>query len=347
MKIGIKLPNSGPIAVPEVIRQAAVTADELGFDSVWVHDHVTRSPADAEYHFVGGAWESWDRPIVPNVYESVSTLAFVAGCTSRVAIGTSVVVAPLRNPVWLAKTTASIDALAGGRFILGLGVGGSMYLERELMAMGAGHLYAGRGRVVNEWIDVMRGVWREPSFTHRGEFIDVVDAEVFPKPPRGSVPIWIAGASKPGMRRAGERGDGWLPMFMLPDELAAGIRQIRDIAEAAGRDGSQIALASEHWLAIDEDGDRAADYSAATINGMASYTANLPGASANDKDVAAGRGNFVGNPDQVGELLEAYQRAGVDHLVLRVIAPSPGAFLDSLALFKESVVDKVVSRSAV
>jgi probable F420-dependent oxidoreductase len=339
LKIGVKLPNSGPFAKPEHLASVALEVEKLGFDSLWVHDHVTRSPSDAEHHFVGGAWEAWERPVIPNVYESVSTLAFVGGLTTRVQLGTSCIVLPLRNPVWLAKMAATIDSLSGGRFILGVGVGGSIYVKTELGAMGRSDLYEQRGAVTDEWIDVIRGVWSEPKFTHHGKFIDVVGAEVYPKPLQSPMPIWIAGPSKIARTRVATRGDGWMPMFLRPHELRQGMQHIREMAAARNRDASQIVLASEHWMSIDADAARAFKLSEATRHGFTEYQVNLPGAS-NDINSLVGREdetNLIGDPDGIGELVEKYREAGVDHLILRVIAHSVDGIVESLRLFQEAV----------
>lgn len=340
MKVGVKLPNSGPFAKPEHIRVIAMEVERLGFDSLWVHDHVTRSPSDAEHHFVFGAWEAWEQPIVPNVYESLSTLAYVGGMTTRVQLGTSCVVIPLRNPVWLAKMAATIDSLSGGRMVLGVGVGGSVYVDAELKAMGAPSLYKDRGKVVDEWIDIMRKVWAQPTVTYGGQFIRLEGAEVYPKPLHSNIPIWVAGASGRARRRVAERGDGWLPMFLRPGELRDGLDEIRTKANGMMRDGNEIQLASEHWLSIGRDGSQAIREALPTISGMTDHMTEQPGGSSYDIRDTVGRdtdGNLLGDPDEVGHRVERYREAGVDHLILRVIAKSIPAALESLRLFREAV----------
>lgn len=337
MKVGVKLPNSGPFAEAHHIARIAVEVERLGFDSLWVHDHVTRSPADAEHHFVFGAVEAWQSPVRPNVFESLTTLAYVAGMTKRVQLGTSCIVLPLRNPVWLAKMAATIDNLSGGRFVLGVGVGGTVYVKTELEAMGGVNLHQHRGKVVDEWIDIMRGVWREARLTYKGQFLEVVAAEVYPKPVRQVLPIWIAGGSKVARARVAARGDGWMPMFLRPDELRRGIDEIRGLATKAGRNGEAIQLATEHWMAIGSDGALARRRALPTISGMTEYTVAAPGA-AYDTKVNIGRdedGNLLGDPDEIGRRVELYRDAGVDHLILRVIARSVDEAVESLQMFKE------------
>lgn len=344
MKIGVKLPNSGPLTNAEGIKRVALAAESLGFDSVWVHDHVHRTALNAEHHFVAGAVEAWKRPVVPDMYEAMSTLHFVAGMTRRIQVGSSIIVLPLRNPVWLAKEAATLDQLSGGRLILGVGQGGGPYIRDELAAMGE----PGRGdhlrQITEEWIEVIRAVWRDDVVNYEGQHITVRDAEVFPKPSAGSLPIWYGGASRAGRRRTAKLCDGWLPMFLLPEEIRQGMSEIREIALTAGRDPSAIVAASEHWLAIDRDGDRARRRSEATRTGIWRYVQQMPHATneTESPEFHLGRvdqANLVGDPDLIGERVQRYRSAGVDHLILRVIAHSLDELVESLQLFRESVME--------
>lgn len=341
MQIGVKLPNSGPFAGPEAIKAIALEAEHLGYASVWVHDHVHRSAADAEHHFVAGAWEAWERPVIPNVYEALSTLLYVAGFTSRVLLGTSIIVIPLRHPVWLAKMAATLDQLSNGRLILGVGTGGTGYIRSELMAIGEQRLIGKVGKVANEWIDIVRAVWREPKLDFKGEFIDIVGAEVFPKPLQKYPPIWIAGKAEPAQRRTALRGDGWLPMFKRPQELVEGKEKIDELAARAGRDPGLIKLGTEHWLAIDRDANRARERSAKTRYNFTGYMMGLPTAGA-DHAMLAGTedtGNLVGDPQSVLDQVAAYKEVGVDHLNIRLIGHSLSELIEVLHMFKESVMD--------
>lgn len=348
MKIGVKLPNSGPFASADRIRTVALEAERLGYDSLWVHDHITRSAADAKNHFVAGSVEAWQPPILPNVFEAMSTLLFVAGITKRVELGTSVIVLPLRNPVVLAKEAACLDQLSGGRLVLGVGLGGDLYAREELGAIGALHLMGKRGRVADEWIEIMRAVWQLPSVTIHGKFIDIVEAEVFPKPVRaGGLPIWYGGSTEHALRHTGQHADGWLPMFQLPDELVEGRRRIEEIAQDAGRDPSPLQVASEHWLSISTDRTKAETFATSTIEGLADYVDALRGTRTGRERYGRLDRSLVGDPDSILRQVRAYQAAGVDHIILRVIAHNFDEMIESLELFRREIMDRLDRRAAV
>src|SRR2546425_5544988 len=149
MNFGVWLPNCRHLATPDIIRGAAVRAEQLGYDSVWVSDHVVVPHAN-----VVNFGET--------VFDPLVTLAVVAGATSRVRLGTTVLIAPYRNPVVTAKMISSLDALSGGRFILGIGAG---WVAAESVALGVP--FAERGAMTDESLATMRELWtsREPSFT--------------------------------------------------------------------------------------------------------------------------------------------------------------------------------------
>src|SRR5580700_11576752 len=153
MRLGIHLPQIGRKAGPEGIKRAAVQAEELGFDDVWTSEHII-TPAGAMY------------PPSPNFYDPVLTLTWAAACTSRVGLGTSVLVLPMRHPLPLAKELATLQNLSGGRLILGAGVG---WLEAEFDALGIP--FRERGRRMDEGIAMMRAVWTQDPVSFQGKYI--------------------------------------------------------------------------------------------------------------------------------------------------------------------------------
>lgn len=342
MKFGVGLPNSGPFATAAAIRTVGLECERLGYDSVWVHDHVSWTAADAEHHFWAGSLEAWRPPIVPNVYEAMTTLTYVAAITSRIGLGTSVVVPVLRNPVWLAKEAACLDQLSGGRLILGVGLGGDLYASAELGALGALHLRRARGKVVDEWVEVIRGVWREPRFSFKGDFIEVADAEVFPKPFRQpGPPLWWGGLKESAWRRVGAWGDGWMSTHLLPAEIEDGRRRIAERAVAAGRDPAGIAVASQHWLCIGRDGARAEAFAERTIAGLARHVAALRGSDRSSERLGGANRNLVGDPETILRRLAEYRAAGVGHIVVRVISRDLSEMLEELDMFKREVIDRL------
>jgi probable F420-dependent oxidoreductase len=184
------LPNYGPGSSVEGIRRVADAAEELGFDSVWTTEHIIVGPE---------AVDPYGR-----VYDPLVTLAWIAGWTQRVGLGTSIVLVPLHNPMHLAKEVATLQELSGGRVTLGVGMG---WHKDEYDFMGVE--FAGRGRRADEEIGIMRALWSgERSFD--GDYWSFHDATFEPRP--SSQPeIWVGGSSARAVRRARELGDAWHP----------------------------------------------------------------------------------------------------------------------------------------
>src|ERR1043165_1791147 len=166
MRLGIHLPHIGRKAAPNTIRRAAIQAEELGFADVWVSEHII-VPQDAAY------------PPSAIFWDPVLTLTWAAACTSRVGLGTSVLVLPMRHPLPLAKELATLQNLSGGRLILGAGVG---WTEAEFEALGVP--FRQRGRRTHEGIAMMRAVWEDDpvSFEARAIPAAIKNMRMMPKP---------------------------------------------------------------------------------------------------------------------------------------------------------------------
>ena len=189
MTAGVHLPQAGPAASGDAMARAAELAEELGFADVWVSDHLV-VPTGAEY------------PPSAYVYEPLASLAWVAARTQRVGLGTTVLVLPMRNPLAVAKTIASIDQMSGGRFILGTAAG---WLEAEFDALGVP--FGERGPRTDEAIDIIRSMWTDDHITAdypvHGAHFESMRAK--PQPAR-SVPLWIR---RPCGGGAPARGARW------------------------------------------------------------------------------------------------------------------------------------------
>jgi probable F420-dependent oxidoreductase len=188
--VGVILPNFGSGSSPDAIRRTAEAAEELGFDSVWTTEHIIVGP---------DAVEPYGR-----VYDALITLGWIAGWTGRIGLGTSIVLLPLRNPVHLAKETATLQELSGGRLTLGVGVG---WHRDEFEFMGVE--FERRGRRVDESIRVLRALWRgERAFEGRYWSFRDATAEPHASP---EPEVWVGGSSERAIRRAVELGDAWHP----------------------------------------------------------------------------------------------------------------------------------------
>lgn len=156
------------------------------------------------------------------VLEPLTTLGFIAARTKKLKLGTSIIVLPQRNPVLVAKQTAALDVLSGGRVILGCGAG---WAEKEFGFLNAD--FHRRGRVFDEEVRLMKALWRDDVVDFDGEFFHVKDALFLPKPVRREIPVWIGGNGPPSIRRALKVGDGWHPVGATPEAFGAGAEKIR------------------------------------------------------------------------------------------------------------------------
>jgi probable F420-dependent oxidoreductase len=236
VKFGLMFANTGPFATPEGAKAVAVAAEEAGFDSIWAVEHVvvpvgyqSEYPYDESGKMPGG--ESFDLP------DPLIWLAYAAAFTSRVELGTGILIVPQRNPVVLAKELATLDKLSGGRMRLGVGVG---WLEEEFDAIGVP--FSERAARLDEYIATMRALWSEEQASFEGRFTSFGPVVSRPKPVDGTIPVVVGGHSKPAARRAGRLGDGFFPGKGSDDELRQLFDVMRDAAVEAGRDPDAIEI---------------------------------------------------------------------------------------------------------
>lgn len=226
MRIGVCIPQAGPYVDLVVQRRLATEIEGLGFDSLWVSDHVI-VPAGERY-------------IPEDMLEPLALLSWLASATSRLTLGVSVLVLPYRDPVFTAKFLSSVDVLSGGRLVLGVGAG---WLEKEFEALSAP--YAERGPMTDEYLRVVRNLWETDTSSFSGRWKRYEDMRMFPKasPARtGTIPVLVGGNADPSIRRAAELGDGWHPINQSPDELRASIAGYRSACDRFGRPAGPVVL---------------------------------------------------------------------------------------------------------
>jgi len=219
MDYGLVLPSLGDDANLEGMVAAVELAEARGFTDVWVTDHLLVDHS---------AKEDYGR-----IYEAVTTLAWAAGRSREIRLGASVIVAPMRNAVVIAKELATIDALSGGRLIAGFGVGWS---PDEFANVGTADRFADRGAYTEETVNLCRHLWSGSTAPFHGRFHQFDDFVFGPLPAQGGdVPIWLGGRDERALRRVGRLADGYHASATAPATLETRIPIIRSAAESAGR----------------------------------------------------------------------------------------------------------------
>ena len=234
MDIGISLPRS--IDAVE-LKRFARRAEELGFGSVLVGDHIvlptggtSQYPYTADGSFSRGA----DEPFL----ETMTLLGFLAACTDTIKLGSTVVILPYRNPVVQAKMFASLDVLTNGRIICGIGVG---WLQKEFETLGMP--YEQRGPMTDEFLQIFKLLWTEEDPVFHGKFYNFDGIEFHPKPlQKPHIPIWVGGHSRAALRRTAKYGDCWHTTRQTPEFVARNIPYLRQQAERAGRDPDKLLI---------------------------------------------------------------------------------------------------------
>jgi len=261
--------------------EAARRAEQAGYDSVWVGDSLLARPRG----------------------EPLTLLAGVAGATTRVTMGTSVLLPLLRHPVSLAHALATLDRIAEGRVIVGIGPGAELPgTHAELAALGVPS-----DRRVSAMLDAVercRRLWRneEPGM------------ELQPRPFRpGGPPIWVGGAGPRMLRLAGATFDGWLPLSPTPSDYASGLRAVREAAERAGRDPAAVATGVYLTVAVADTPQAAAGELDAYMRGYYGVPADA---------MARGMALHAGTLESASEWFAAYRAAGARHLVVRLARPT-------------------------
>jgi probable F420-dependent oxidoreductase len=242
MRYGFYLPTRGQNASPEALETLVTRAEEWGFSSVMIADHIVFPVTiKSKYPYtVSGAF-----PGQGDALEQLSLMAFVAGKSRTLRLISSVMILPHRNPVVTAKMLATIDVLSRGRVTVGVGVG---WLREEFEALGAPD-FDRRGAVSDEYLRIFKALWTQEPASYHGEFYRFDSLRCLPHPvQKPHPPIWAGGHSKAALRRVARLGDGWHPVGanpavpLRPPELRALLDELRRLAEAEGRDFSTLTI---------------------------------------------------------------------------------------------------------
>lgn len=295
-----------------VLHAVAPVAEEAGYDSLWASDHL-----------------SFVNPIL----DPFVTLGLFAARTERIVLGTGVLLLPLRHPGVVAKAVASLDFLAAGRLVLGIGVGG----EGEKDFEAAGVPRRERGARTDEGMVALRALLAGGPATHRGRFYAFEDVAIDPPPTRpGGPPLIVGGRSPAALERAGRLGDGWLAYMASHERFARDMAVVRRAAEDAGRDAGALLPALVLPAHVGDHGDRARRVMRRHLS--ARYARPF-----DDRHVA--RYTLAGTPEAVADRVAEYVDAGVRHFVLNPAGP-PEAFLEEVRRLAGDVVQPIRRRLA-
>jgi probable F420-dependent oxidoreductase len=307
MNIGVHVVNARPWATTESIVSLGTRAEALGFDSLWVSDHVV-IPSEIRSSFAYGATGSYDIEANQNIFDALTVLTYLAGRTNRVRLGTSVLVLPYRQPLVVAKQWATLDAFSRGRTILGVGAG---FMREQFEALGL-DIFDQRGAATDEAIRVFRAAWApgaEVSFN--GEIYRFQSVRFLPKPTRpGGPPIWVGGNGRRSIRRAAELGDGWHAVRIGVNELRTGVATLREFLDRNGRRPTDVVTSAKFRL----------------------YG---PGSSPRDEPHES---ELTGRPEVIAEKVRSYRDAGLEYLILDPTQHSaPEEALEAIEFFAREV----------
>ena len=237
MKFGISPLMRKGFSNPTWARSFLRMVEAAGLESVWTVEHpIVAEDCEKLYSYS----EDGTPPFHPDLEmcDPLEWLGFAAGVTETLKLGTGVLLLPLHTPIILAKRVATLDALSGGRVLLGVGIG---WQKEEYAA--AGIPYGERGKRLDDGIDAVRALWTQSPASHQGPFYQFHRVHSDPKPAqKGGVPILIGGSTDVAARRAGRLGDGFYPHAISPDDFALRIETMRQAAKDAGRDPDAIEL---------------------------------------------------------------------------------------------------------
>lgn len=293
MQFGMCIPHYGkPIDIPKIL-DTVRRAEALGFDSVWVTDHIL-VPQTLEIIYRD------------HMLDPLAVLNYVAAITTRIKIGTSVIILPYRNPIVVAKMLATTDQLSGGRLIFGAAVG---WMEPEFAALRAP--FDDRGTFSDECLRLIKTLWTQEKVSFEGRYFTFADMQASPRPVQHPhPPIWIGGNSPRARRRVAEFGDGWHATAMPFDELKAGIADTRRKWAQRGRTGEPV-FSMRIPCAIE-----------GVSQDVLHYQPRRPG-----------RDQLTGGIASIVERLGTYQELGIQHLVLEMSTQSHEATDATLEAF--------------
>jgi probable F420-dependent oxidoreductase len=299
MEFGMCVPHYGKPVDIERILGVARHAETLGFDSVWVTDHLV-VPRTLEIIYRD------------NMLEPITLLSHLAAVAPHARLGTSVIILPYRHPILVAKMLATIDQLSQGRVIFGVGAG---WMEAEFHTLNAP--FAERGALSDENLRIIRDCWTQETVSLKGQFHAYSDMQISPRPVQaGGPPIWVGGNSARSRRRAAELGDGWHSTGILAAEMAPGCDHVRQLWATNNRQGEPV-FSSRIGLSLD---------------GISTHVLSYP-----PRPGRPSRASLQGSIAAVVDQLGAFQELGLQHVVFETSTQSHASTLATMDAFMAKV----------
>jgi len=299
MKFGIVLPTIGPMITPESQRRLVEAVDRMGFDMAWTGDHVVL-PAEipAEYPFSPDGEPPEIIDSSSDVYESITTISHYTGVVDDLVFGTYACIAPLRNPLLLTKQVLSLHALSDGRFHIGVTPG---WLDTEYESMNVP--FRERGSRADEFLDIFHRACEEGQFAFDGTHHSFEETGFYPQPD-DTPTVWVAGVSGASFRRVAEYGDGWLGIWDRPSEVSDRRKRLMRAWADFDRAGQPEIAMYRPFRMTDDEGGRP----------------------------------LVGTPESIRQDVNAYEKAGVTHLVVTPFADGIDRQIAELERFGNEIV---------
>jgi probable F420-dependent oxidoreductase len=337
VEFGIRLPVTGPLSGREAIASVARAADQMGFHTVWVHDHITWGREQDSEHISSGSREAVDAALerpdyAPLFHEALVSMSYVAGLTERVRIGVAVLCVPWRHPVVVAKQLATLDVLSNGRLTIGLGVGAPRFTHNqdfEVLGVPRDDKY----RRTAEYLRVMQTVWTEERPSFEGEYISFPPTDLNPKPlQKPYPPLWLGGRGANAVELAADFAVGWIPGGLLPEEYPGRIRSLKRRAADRGRGEVDYTVAMEVRACVASSSDKARQISLKTaavgVGAFAIY---------DDLDQVFAT-SLIGSPGEIRSRVEQYAEAGVRHFELKFVYHTIDHLLEQMEIWRDRVL---------
>jgi len=296
----------GTEATRETFEAIAQKAAALGLDSLWASDHLVIPPRRVS-RYPGTPDGEFPRTWLERYWDQFTVLAYLAGKTTSVTLGTSVCILPMHHPIEVAAKVADLDRLLDGRFVFGVGVG---WFQEEFEVLN--WPFHERGARATEGLRICKALWTQERPSYGGRFYRFDRVHFGLKPvSRPHPPIWVGGESRAALKRAAELGDGWHPFRLSPAELRKGLEALRGYMAEAGRSMSEITLSVKPLLAFRES------------------------------EAGAGRSPCQGSAGQIVDDIKRYRDLGVEHLVFDFAPENRAHALETMERFCQEVRGRV------